>query len=170
MLRLLPVLPLLLLFGCTTPSAPLPDLGTAANPIVYENFADVESLFHQRSDTTYVVNFWATWCKPCREEIPLLSRLAEEDQSGKLRVVLVSLDTERSAIDRIPAFLEKAAPNLSAIVLTDEGQEWGKSIDRVWTGSLPTTILYRKKLRYVYRREFRTYTDLQGAVEPLLIN
>lgn len=167
MYRLLFLLPLF--FACGgAPSPSLPDLGTATNPIVYENFADVEGLFKQSSDTTYIVNFWATWCKPCREEIPLLQRMAEEDESGKLQIVLVSLDTERSAIERIPTFLGEAAPDLPAIVLTDEGQEWGKTIDRVWSGSLPTTILYRGKLRYVYRREFRTYTDLIGAAEPLL--
>lgn len=146
----------------------MPDLGTAGNPIVYENFDDVASLFYQESDTTYLVNFWATWCKPCREEIPLLQKLAKEKAGEKLQVVLISLDTEQSAIDRIPAFLQKEAPGLPAIVLTDEGQEWGKTIDRVWSGSLPTTIIYKKSLRYVYRREFRTYTDLVGAVEPLL--
>lgn len=160
---------LMLFFACT-PEAParLPDLGTAANPIVYENFADVEGLFRQSSDTTYVINFWATWCAPCREEIPLLQQLAREKAGAKIQIVLVSLDTDQRAIDRIPAFLTREAPGLPAIVLTDEGEEWGKSIDRVWSGSLPTTIIYKGALRYVYRREFRTYTDLVGAVAPLL--
>lgn len=159
----------LLLTACAqSPSTPLPDFGSASNPIVYENFEDVAGLFSQQSDTTYVVNFWATWCRPCREEIPLLQQLAQQRRDAKLKVVLVSLDTEPSAIERIPPFLEKTAPELSAIVLTDEDPAWGKTIDRVWSGSLPTTIIYRKDLRYVYRREFRTYVDLQGAVEPLI--
>lgn len=165
LLLLLPVI----LFSCNDePAVSLPDLGTAANPIVYENFADVEGLFRQSSDTTYVVNFWATWCAPCREEIPLLQQLALDKSGEKIQIVLVSLDTEQSAIDRIPAFLTKEAPGLPAIVMTDEGEEWGKSIDRVWSGSLPTTIIYKGALRYVYRREFRTYTDLVGAVAPLM--
>lgn len=169
MRQFLPFVILLLCYGCSTePAAPLPILGTATAPIVYENFADVEGLFRQNSDTIYVVNFWATWCKPCREEIPLLQRASREYADQNVQVVLISLDTERNAIDRIPAFLGKAAPDLPAIVLTDEGQEWGKSIDRVWSGSLPTTIVYKGALRYVFRREFRTYTDLEGALEPLL--
>ena len=169
MTRLLSLLLLLSLCTCASPpNVPLPDFGTAANPVVYENFEDVATLFQQQSDTTYLINFWATWCKPCREEIPLFNKLASERNGAPFKVVLISLDTEQSAIDRIPAFLQKVAPDLSAIVLTDEGQAWGKTIDRVWTGSLPTTIIYRKDLRYVFRREFRTYIDLQGAVEPLL--
>lgn len=166
-----PLILLLLLFclACQQqPSPPLPDFGSASNPIVYENFADVAGLFNQQSDTTYLINFWATWCRPCREEIPLLQKLAREHADAKIQVVLVSLDTEPSAIERIPPFLEKEAPELPTIVLTDEDPAWGKTIDRVWSGSLPTTIIYRKDLRYVYRREFRTYVDLQGAVAPLI--
>lgn len=165
---LLLLLPLFCLACNQASSDPLPAFGTAAQPIVYEQFTDVAGLFNQQSDTTYLVNFWATWCRPCREEIPLLEQLARERPEAKLKIVLVSLDTEPSAIERIPDFLEEAAPGLSSIVLTDEDPAWGKTIDRVWTGSLPTTIIYRKDLRYVYRREFRTYVDLQGAVEPLI--
>ena len=150
------------------PAAPLPVLGTASQPLIYDNFADVEALFHQTNDTTYVVNFWATWCKPCREEIPFLQQLARKEAGQKLRVVLVSLDTEDGAIDRIPAFLSEVAPDVPAIVLTDEDPAWGKTIDRVWTGNLPTTIIYRGELRYVYRRNFNTYIDLRTALDPLI--
>jgi len=164
---LLLLLPLFI--ACETPpAAPPPALGTANHPIIYDSFADVEALFHQTNDTTYVVNFWATWCKPCREEIPFLQQLAQEEADQKLRVVLVSLDTEDGAIARIPAFLNKAAPNLSAIVLTDEDPAWGKTIDRVWAGNLPTTIIYKGELRYVYRRSFNTYVDVRRALEPLI--
>ena len=162
-------LPLLALLSCTqpTPPPPLPQLGTATNPVRYAAFADLEPLFYQDDDTTYVINFWATWCAPCREELPLLEQYARET-AGQTRVVLVSLDTEESAIARIPAFLEKTAPSLAAVILTDEDPAWGKTIDRVWTGNLPTTIIYRGDRRYVYRRNFRTYPDLRDAVRPLL--
>ncbi len=157
---------------CTCGSAPtnavLPALGTATAPVRYEQFADLEGLFQQQNDTTYLVNFWATWCKPCREEIPLLQQLLEDKADQPLRVVLVSLDTEESAIARIPAFLAAEAPSVAAVVLTDEDPAWGKSIDRVWTGALPTTIIYQQKRRFVYRRAFNTYADLEAAVSPLL--
>lgn len=160
---------LLCLTACRSePPPPLPHLGTAAKPVMYDSFAEVAGLFQQQSDTTYVINFWATWCKPCREELPLLNQLAREEQDKKLKVVLVSLDTETSAIDRIPAFLASTAPDLASIILTDEDPAWGKTIDRVWTGSLPTTIIYRKDLKYVYRRGFNTYPDVRMALEPLL--
>ncbi len=160
---------LLVLVSCKpTSSAPLPQLGTAINPVTYDKFDDIASLFQQQSDTTYVINFWATWCKPCREELPLLNQLALEEQDKELKVVLISLDTETSAINRIPAFLSGTAPDLASIILTDEDPTWGKTIDRVWTGSLPTTIIYQKGRKYVYRRGFNTYPDVRAALEPLL--
>ncbi|SER34335.1 TlpA disulfide reductase family protein [Neolewinella agarilytica] len=167
-----PLLLLTLLCTCgpaPKPDAPLPRLGSADAPTRYDNFAELEPLFYQSTDTAYVINFWATWCKPCREEIPLLEKLAGEHQGDPLRIVLVSLDTEESAIRRIPAFLAQHAPSLNAVILTDEDPAWGKTIDRVWTGSLPTTILYRGQRRYVYRRNFPTYVDLKGAVAPLFL-
>ncbi|MFT5998854.1 MAG: thiol-disulfide isomerase/thioredoxin [Neolewinella sp.] len=171
MLRYLPLV--LCLFLCTCgpapeKAAPLPVLGNAEQTIIYDDFSQIESLFHQQNDTTYVINFWATWCKPCREEIPFLQRLAKETAGKKMRVVLVSLDTEEGAIQRIPKFLARAAPDLPSIVLTDEDSAWGKTIDRVWSGSLPTTILYKKDLRFVYRRNFPTYIDLRSALDPLI--
>jgi thiol-disulfide isomerase/thioredoxin len=171
MLRYLPLLFCLCLCTCgpaPEKAAPLPALGNAERIVVYDDFSEVESLFQQQNDTTYVVNFWATWCKPCREEIPFLQRLANETTDQKLRVILVSLDTEEGAISRIPKFLADAAPGLASIVLTDEDPAWGKSIDRVWTGNLPTTILYKKDLRFVYRRNFPTYVDLRSALDPLI--
>ena len=129
----------------------------------------MEGLFYQDSDTTYLINFWATWCKPCREEIGLLQKLAEQPHAKPVKVVLVSLDRKAAAIDRIPAFLGEVAPGLSSIVLTDaDDATWGPTIDRVWSGSLPTTIIYRGGLRYVYRRAFNTYADLERAIEPMM--
>ncbi|OAV42595.1 TlpA disulfide reductase family protein [Lewinella sp. 4G2] len=149
--------------------AELPILGNAETPVTYTDFAELSGLFEQTSDTAYIINFWATWCAPCREELPLLEKLAAEDHPKPLKIVLVSLDDKPAAIASISATLTDLAPSLSSVVLTDADDEvWGKEIDRVWTGSLPTTIIYRGQLRYVYRRAFNTYADLQRAVEPLM--
>jgi thiol-disulfide isomerase/thioredoxin len=168
-----PILLLLALGLCTCDPAqhegvPPPVLGDAQSVPVYENFRDIEGLFLGGADTAYLVNFWATWCKPCREELPLIQRLAKEPSPLPIKVVLVSLDTDPSAIEGIPEYFQKENINLPNLVLTDEGQEWGKTIDRAWTGALPTTILYRGKRKYVYRRNFPTYVDLRGAIQPLL--
>lgn len=159
-----------LLLACSdrTPVAPVSTLfATAAIP-VYTKFAEIEDLFGQRNDTTYLVNFWATWCKPCLEELPMLSELQHNYQDRPLRVLLISLDTQSAAIERIPDYLSGRGIDLATIVLTDTLPSWQRQLDEHWSGELPTSIIYRNELRYVYRRNFMTLPDAEAAVSPLL--
>ena len=152
-----------------TVAAPVSSLlAPAGPPPVYHDFEDLSALFSQRNDTTYLINFWATWCKPCLEELPLLQQLQDSRSEAPLRIILVSLDTEAGAIDRIPAYLAGRAISLPTVVLTDERQSWMRGLDEHWDGALPTTFVYRNDLRYIYRRNFRTLPDVAAAVEPLL--
>ena len=168
---LLTAVGLLLGSGCGDPP-PVPPVGSimapASSPKRYAEYAAIDPLFRQNDDTTYVINFWATWCRPCLEELPLLQDLQDKNDGGLLRVILVSLDTEDGAIARIPAFLANKGIDLPTVVLTDESGGWKRELDEKWDGSLPTTVIYRKGLRYVYRRPFMGAQDLEGAVEPLL--
>ena len=171
---------LMLLVSCTPPEeampataeffapAAAPAAATVAAPRVYDRYAEVAPVFTQNDDTTYLINFWATWCKPCLEELPLLQELAEEHRNDKLQVLLVSLDTEASAISRIPAYLEQKDITLPTLVLRDETAAWQRALDEKWDGSLPTTFIYRGPLRYIYRRNFNTLPDVEAAVEPLI--
>jgi len=59
---------------------------------VYEKFEDMEPLLRLQNDTTYVVNFWATWCKPCIKEIPYFKELDSTYKDQKFKLLLVSLD------------------------------------------------------------------------------
>lgn len=147
-------------------SAPTDTVGVI--PRVYDRYAEVAPVFTQNDDTTYLINFWATWCKPCLEELPLLQQLAEKHRNDKLRVLLVSLDTEPAAISRIPAYLDKKNVTLPTLVLRDETASWQRALDEKWDGSLPTTFIYKGPLRYIYRRNFNTLPDVEAAVEPLI--
>ena len=157
--------------GCAE-SPPVPPVGEliapASSPKKYAEYAALDPLFRQNDDTTYVINFWATWCRPCLEELPLLQQLQDEHGDAPLRVVLVSLDTEEGAIKRIPGFLANQRIDLPTVVLTDESAGWKRELDEKWDGSLPTTVIYRQGLRYVYRRPFMGWQDLVAAVDPLL--
>ena len=165
------VLLLFLLPGCGQREE-VPGIATfispASSPKTFADFGDIAPLFAQDNDTTYLINFWATWCKPCLEELPLLQQVQRENGDRPLRVVLVSLDTEEGAIRRIPAYLEQRGIDLPTVVLTDEGNAWKRALDDKWDGSLPTSLIYKGGLRYVYRRPFMSLPDLQSSVAPLL--
>lgn len=91
-----------------------------------------------------LINLWATWCRPCITELPLLNKLAKE-RAGSLRVLAVSQDSQD---------LEKVAP-----FLTDRGltalEPWIEPKNNLsfhyMTGQLPTTIYYDAEGREVWR-------------------
>ena len=166
-------MPLALLSSCTDPTPtnlpPLAELtGPPAAPPVYTDYAEIAPLFRQRNDTTYLINLWATWCKPCLDELPLLAELAARNADRPFQLALLSLDDKPAAIARIPDYLERLDIDLPVAVLSTQDTTWGKEIDRVWNGSLPTTIVYRNELKYVHRRNFTTYPALYETVRPFL--
>jgi cytochrome c biogenesis protein CcmG, thiol:disulfide interchange protein DsbE len=92
-----------------------------------------------------VVDFWATWCDPCREELPALDQLAAELGDRGLSVYAVSFDEDRA---QIPPFLEEVKVRFP--VVWDQGGEANAS--RFGIERLPTTILVDKKgvVRFVH--------------------
>jgi len=78
------------------PGRPLPD----TLPDIA--FTDREGLTRRLSDWSgraLLVNFWATWCGPCRQEIPLLERLSEDHMPADLQVIGVAVDSRAAVLD-----------------------------------------------------------------------
>jgi thiol-disulfide isomerase/thioredoxin len=80
-----------------------------------------------------LLNFWATWCEPCREEMPSLQALARRHEADSLLVLMVNYREGASSIRR---FLERT-PLTLPVLLDSDG-----SVTRVWTSRVfPTTVL-----------------------------
>ena len=83
---------------------------------------------------TVLLNFWATWCLPCKEELPAMQRLYKELGSRGLEVVAISID--RGNPDRVKKYIDRY--NLTFPILLDPGQEIRKSY---FIMGLPTRYL-----------------------------
>jgi thiol-disulfide isomerase/thioredoxin len=97
------------------------------------------------SDTLYVVNFWATWCKPCVEELPDLKEFYQHHQDKKLRLFLVSLDAVKDSLRTLQFAKNKAIEPF--LVLWQEAQKpttWINQVEKTWSGSIPVTLMYYK--------------------------
>ncbi len=96
-----------------------------------------------RKGRVLLVNFWATWCEPCREEMPALAAAAKKFPSRDLAVVLVSLDSTRTGPAAVPKFLASAkVPFVCWLVKARDPQDFIDAVDKSWDGSLPYTLLY----------------------------
>lgn len=136
---------------------------------VYENFAALAPLFHKQTDTTYVINFWATWCKPCVEELPYFEKLHAEFQGEKVRIILVSLDFPRQLESKLAPFIEKHNLQSEVMVLADVRQnEWIDQVDPQWSGAIPVTIIYKADQRRFVGEQFAGYEELAAIVKELL--
>jgi thiol-disulfide isomerase/thioredoxin len=116
-----------------------------------------------------LVNFWATWCDPCREEFPDLVKL-DAEYKGKLDFITVSLDDLAEIRRDVPKFLVSMKAEMPAYLLkvADESAVIS-SITKDWNGGLPFTILYNEKGEIAYFKQGKVKMDaLKVEIDKLL--
>jgi len=107
---------------------------------------DVVKSFTRNNDTVYVVNFWATFCKPCIAEIPDFIRIAKQYEKQKVKLLLVSLDLPAYYPEKITAFAKKNNYNVPLAWLNETNADhFCPMIDKSWSGSIPSTIVVNNK-------------------------
>jgi len=116
-----------------------------------------------------LVDFWATWCDPCRAEMPQLVRLAARYHARGLELVTVSCDEPEQQAGAV-AFLEKnGAPGPHYVKRAANDDKFIDSIDRKWSGALPALFLYDRQGRLVKSFVGETeMTALEAAVKQVL--
>ena len=129
------------------------------------SFDDFEPHLHFSNDTTYLVNFWASWCTPCVQELPAFERIGKEYGEEKLKVLLVSLDFPKQVESRLVPFMEKHNIQSEVMVLNDpDANKWIDRVDPGWSGSLPATLIYNRDSRSFHEGTY-TYDELKHIVE-----
>jgi thiol-disulfide isomerase/thioredoxin len=110
-----------------------------------------------------LINFWATWCAPCREEFPDLVKIGT-DYKGKIDLITVSLDELSEINGQVPKFLAQMKSESPAYLLKtpDEGAAI-ELVSKDWQGALPFTILFNAQGEMIYSRQGKFETDVLVA-------
>lgn len=116
-----------------------------------------------------LVNFWATWCGPCREEFPDLVKI-DVEYRGKIDFFTVSLDFIEDINTAVPKFLsEMKAEMPTYLLISADENTLISSIAKDWSGGLPFTILYNEKGEIAYFRQGKVnHETLKGEIEKTL--
>jgi thiol-disulfide isomerase/thioredoxin len=95
-----------------------------------------------RKGKVVLVNFWATWCEPCRQEMPALAKMAAALKAQGFELVTISADEPEDEKDAV-AFLVKAQIQEPAYLKKVKNDDaFITQIDPKWSGALPALILY----------------------------
>ena len=125
------------------------DLNLPKNLIIYEKFTEYEdAYFKNMSDKDInlikyegkllLVNFWATWCEPCKEEMPSLDKLAVDKNFKNLEILPINIGQEK--IEKIEEFYSKTKiKNLGIFYDTDV-----RLAKKFLLRGLPTTLIINK--------------------------
>jgi thiol-disulfide isomerase/thioredoxin len=111
-------------------------------PVIH--LSDLENMVNAKNDTVYVINFWATWCKPCVAELPSFEAANTEFANQKVKVILVCVNFAEEINSHVKPMIKKKGLK-SSIVLLDEtdANAWINVIAPEWSGAIPGTIFIR---------------------------
>lgn len=127
--------------------------------------AGYRKLLEAERGQVLLVDFWATWCQPCRVELPLLVKLEAKYRGRGLKLITISCDEPEQEADAArflaqcqvkgPAYIKRAASDDRFIA----------SVDAKWSGALPALFFYDRQGRKA--RSFLGETEV-AAVEAAL--
>lgn len=136
--------------------------------IPFLSYSELEPLLQKKNDTTYVVNFWATWCKPCIAELPYFEKINRSYSEKKVKVILVSLDFPKKVESQVLPFIEKNKLQSHIVLLDDpDANSWIPKVDETWSGAIPATLIYKNDSRKFYEKSF-TYDELENEIQSIL--
>lgn len=144
-MRSLACLPLVLaLVGCQKPASAPPAPGPALLPI---DGPGVKARVRASTSPVVVLNLWATWCGPCKEEFPELVELGRAHPDD-VDLVFVSLDFD-SEQGSAEAFLRAQGAELPSYIKTGKDDPFIQAVHHRWSGALPATLVFgpERKLR-----------------------
>ena len=147
--------------------------GATAKPVVREVDAEGLKKLLAREATPparpLLINFWASWCGPCREEFPDLVRIDADYRTRGLDFILISVDDVSEINSAVPQFLQEMRATMPTYLLnTPEPEAAISAVDPTWAGELPATFLFDARGQLIFKHMGRVDpTELRQALDKV---
>lgn len=136
----------------------LPAVGQKVKKI---KITDLEKIIAE-SKTPLIINFWATFCKPCMEEIPHFQKLGKKYEKKGVKLLLVSLDMKDDFPAKVNAFIKKKKIAIPVAWLDETNADYFcPKVDPAWSGAIPATLFVNN------RNSYRKFTEEPLSEEQL---
>jgi thiol-disulfide isomerase/thioredoxin len=141
------------------------------NTVQSLTISQLDSLIKENPNELLIINFWATFCKPCVEEIPHFIRVVERNAKRPVRLILVSVDAAAEYPRMIQRFAQKKKWNVPLYWLNETDPNYFcPAVDSSWSGSIPATLFVsstkNKGVRLFWERPI-SETELEEMIVEL---
>jgi thiol-disulfide isomerase/thioredoxin len=156
--------PLLISGGLLLAAAP-----SFAQQVAVIRFPELQQRLARPTDTTYVVNFWATWCAPCVKELPNFEQLRAANAGQKVKVLLVSMDYASQLDKKVRPFVKQRGLKSEVVLLNEsDPNTFIDKVDAKWSGALPFTLIVNNKTkqRLTFEKELSP-AELAAALQKV---
>ncbi len=133
-----------------------------------ESFEDMEPLLASYKGKVLVLNLWASWCQPCREEMPVLVKYANDTKGTDIQVLGISFDFKEEIDSSLVPYLKEAGVEFPIAVYTGENDPFIKRMGHGWDGGIPVTYFVDKSgnIRELHQGQI-TRKELESAVAAI---
>lgn len=141
--------------------------GKPTAPVRAVNAEEMQALLKRDGKRPLLVNYWATWCDPCRDEFPDLVKIDRDYRAKGLDFIAITLDDLVDIKTAVPKFLLEMNAKMPVYLLNVADPEPAINlVDSNWSGALPATFLYDNRGKVVYKHFGRVNPgELRAAIE-----
>ncbi len=133
------------------------------------HFQELKKEFQLSGDTLLLLNFWATWCKPCVDELPYFEKVNDEYKNQKVKTILVNLDfNSKLSSVTLPFIQRKNLKSAVYHILDTDPNEWINQVDTSWSGAIPATLMYLNGQKIFFHEGALSEQQLVWEVEKIL--
>ena len=135
------------------------------------NYDQLKEIIEKHDDKLYVVNFWATWWRPCVEELPHFLEVSRSyDKQAPFQMILVSLDKAELLETEVAKVITKLHIDNDVYILDDNKRMnyWIPAIDSTWSGAIPATVFYKNGQKLHFTEGQLTKEELNTIIKKHL--